>query len=95
MHIFYLSLPVFSHWQGQLDPRVMILERAGRGGGRGLGLDLRSGGHRTPGVGMQEKILEVGNIEVRDNGRLLTIISQVIITFECFYLNVVYEIIHL
>lgn len=23
----YLSLPVFSHWQGRLDPRVMILGR--------------------------------------------------------------------
>lgn len=40
----YLSLPVFSHWQGRLDPRVMILGRArtvarsttegGRGRGR-------------------------------------------------------------
>lgn len=27
MSIFYLSLPVFSHWQGRLDPRVMILGR--------------------------------------------------------------------
>lgn len=28
---FYLSLPVFSHWQGRLDPRAMILGRTRRG----------------------------------------------------------------
>lgn len=40
---FYLSLPVFSHWQGQLDQRVMILGRAK--GGKGLGLHIE-GLHR-------------------------------------------------
>lgn len=40
---FYLSLPVFSHWQGRLDPRAMILgctrrgERVERGDGPGRG----------------------------------------------------------
>lgn len=45
---FYLSLPVFSHWQGRLDPRVMILglTRRGkdaRGGGPGRDRGLRAG----------------------------------------------------
>lgn len=39
---------MFSHWQGRLDPRVMILGRTGRLGGKGDGRDrghgLREGG---------------------------------------------------
>lgn len=42
IYIFYLSLPVFSHWQGRLDLRVMIIGSTkkrmagGQDPGRGL-----------------------------------------------------------
>lgn len=36
----YLSLPVFSHWQGRLDPRVMILGRTRGESGKKSG-DIR------------------------------------------------------
>lgn len=53
----YLSLPVFSHWQGRLDPRVMILGgtrrgKVGTGGARGPGRGRHGGGHpHHPGAG--------------------------------------------
>lgn len=43
--ILYLSLPVFSHWQGHLDRRVMIIGETRTTGVKGRGRGLQGENH--------------------------------------------------
>lgn len=54
---FYLSLPVFSHWQGRLDPRAMILGSTRKGAMAGTGLNVDVRGRAPRGVGLQRAIV--------------------------------------
>lgn len=71
---FYLSLPVFSHWQGRLDPRAMILGRTRRGGraesGGDRGRGLRGGGLLAEGgtthlKGLQEAGIGIQKVSIQ------------------------------
>lgn len=56
---FYLSLPVFSHWQGRLDPRAMILGRTTRGMTVESGVRRDAPGRGHPGDGHQLGVVSI------------------------------------
>lgn len=71
---FYLSLPVFSHWQGRLDLHAMILGSTRRGAKGGSGED-QGRVHHSNGLPAEGAIRE---IDLRRVEKLIIRVSRVL-----------------